>query len=71
MHDRTEYDLRISEHKRIAKMADDPGQQHSVDVPTAAYRRSLATLLLAVAARLDPSLLASAAKAASPNPVAS
>jgi hypothetical protein len=71
MHDRTEYDLRISEHKRIAKLAATPAQQHSAEISTAAYRRSLATLLLAVAARLDPSLVVNAAKAAPPTPITS
>ena len=66
MHDRTEYDLRISEHIRIAKLAAAPEQQHSVQRSTAAYRRSLATLLLAVAARLDPSPVVNAAKVAPP-----
>ena len=71
MHDRTEYDLRVSEHERLAKRAAAPAQRHAAELSTAAYRRNLASLLLAVAARLDPSLVVNAAKAAPPTPVTS
>ena len=69
MHDRNEYDLRITEHQRRVAVFDRHGWR-SAAPPAPRYRRHLAQLLLAVATRLDPAL-AVVAKATSPAPLAS
>ena len=70
MYDRNQYDLRFEEHKRLTKAINGQAWKYSVTLPMPAPRRTLATLLRALAARLDPSTAAPVAEIAPPDPVA-
>ena len=54
MYDRNEYDLRFEEHKRRTDAINGQAWKYAVTLPLPAPRRGLATLLRALAARLDP-----------------
>jgi hypothetical protein len=68
MHDRTELDLRFEEHKRLTQAINGQSWKYSVTLPMPATRKTLATLLRALAARLDPTTAAPVTEIAPPDP---
>jgi hypothetical protein len=71
MYDRNEYDLRIVEHKQRTNAINGQAWKSTVTLPMPTPRRSLAKLLLVLAARLDPATVAPLADAAPRAPVTS
>lgn len=70
MIDRSEFDLPFEEHKRLTKQINGQGWKSTTTLPMAAPRRALATLLRALATRLDPATAAPVAEIAPAAPVA-
>jgi hypothetical protein len=68
MYDRNEYDLRIEEHTQRADAINGHAWKSTVTLPMPAPRRTLAHLLLTLAARLDPASATPIADGAPPAP---
>jgi hypothetical protein len=71
MYDRNDYDLRIEQHRQRTDAINGHAWKSTVTLPMPAPRHTLAKLLRALAARLDPASVAPVAEATPPAPVAS
>ena len=70
MHDRHEFDLPFEEHKRLTNAINGQAWKYTATLPMPATRRTLATLLRALATRLDPATAAPVAETAPSAPAA-
>jgi hypothetical protein len=70
MIDRSEFDLPFEEHKRATKAINRQAWKYTATRPLPVPRRALATLLRALAARLDPATSPAAVEDSAPAPVA-